>query len=151
MRLASVIAFSLPKATCRGRWLKPHELVTMVCSGASHPYARMRAAIVSAALDLRVLHVHRADAELLVAEQSFVVVRHVVLDEIGRAFDLADQVGLVAAGVEIAVADLPVVFLADGVVALADVRRDMDVVRQALDREIDRVDRGLAPRRRRTS
>ena len=30
MCLASVIALSLPKTVCRGRWLKPHELVMMV-------------------------------------------------------------------------------------------------------------------------
>ena len=33
---ASLIARILPQAICRGRWLKPHELVMMVCSGASH-------------------------------------------------------------------------------------------------------------------
>ena len=58
--------------------------------------------------------------------------RHVVLDEIGGAFDLADKIGLVAAGVEIAMADLPVVFLSDGVVALTDVRGHVDVFAASL-------------------
>src|SRR5450755_3672075 len=35
MALASVIARSFPSATCLGRWLKPQELVMMVCSGVS--------------------------------------------------------------------------------------------------------------------
>ena len=52
------------------------------------------------------------------------------------------MVGLVAADVEIAVADLAVVFLADGVVALADVGRDVHVFGQVGDRQIDGVDRG---------
>ena len=32
MALASLIARSLPSAICRGRWLNPQELVTIVCS-----------------------------------------------------------------------------------------------------------------------
>ena len=67
--------------------------------------------------------------------------RHVVFDQIGRALDPADEVGLVAADVEIAMADLRVIFLADGIIALADVHRNMHVVGQALDREIDGLDR----------
>ena len=35
MALASLIARSLPSAICLGRWLNPHELVMIVCSGAS--------------------------------------------------------------------------------------------------------------------
>ena len=66
-----------------------------------------------------------------------------MLDEIGGACDPAHLVGLVAADVEIAMADLAVIFLAHGVIALADMDGDMDVVGQALDGEID----GLDPRR----
>jgi hypothetical protein len=40
------------------------------------------------------------------------------------------------------VADLGVVLLADGVIALADVGRDVNVLRQALDRHVDGLDRG---------
>ena len=123
----------------------------MVCSGASQPYLRMRAATVSPVSTLGSCTSTAPTPSCRLPKQSFVVVRHVVLDEIGRAFDLADEIGLVAAGVEIAVPDLRVVFLADRVVALADVRRDMDVVGQALDRHVDGVDRRLRPRCRRTS
>ena len=60
--------------------MNPHELVRMVCSGASHPCARIRSTIVAALSILGVLHIHGADAELFVCEQSSVVGRHVVLD-----------------------------------------------------------------------
>ena len=41
----------------------------------------MRARDRLAALDLRVLHIDRADAELPVSEQSFVMMCHVMLDQ----------------------------------------------------------------------
>ena len=91
-------------------------------------------------LDVRRLHVDRADAELLVAEQSFVVRRHVVFDQVRVAVDPADEVRLVASRVEVAVSDLTVVVWADGVVALADVNGDVDVVRNSLDGLVDDVD-----------
>jgi hypothetical protein len=42
--------------------------------------------------------------------------RHVVLDEIRGAFDLANEVRLVAAGVEVSMPNLSVIFLAYGVI-----------------------------------
>ena len=95
-----------------------------------------------AGLDIRGLHIDRADAELLVAEAAFVVRRHVVLDEEGVAIDPADQIRLVAPGVEIAVADLSIVIRAHRVVALADMDEHMDVVGQTFDRHVDDVDGG---------
>ena len=68
--------------------------------------------------------------------------RHVVLDEEAVALDGCGDVGLVAAGVEVAMADLAIVIGADGVVALADVDQDVHIVRQALDRDVDRLHRG---------
>jgi hypothetical protein len=94
-----------------------------------------------AALDLRILHVNRADTELLVAQQSLLMWRHVVLDQIRRAIDVADKVRLVATGIEVTVANLRVVFLADRIVALADAHRDVDIIGNVLDLKIDRVDR----------
>jgi hypothetical protein len=61
------------------------------------------------ALDVRGLHIDGADAQLLVAEQTLIVRGHVVFDQIKVAIDLANKIGLVAAGVEIAMPDLPVV------------------------------------------
>ena len=58
---------------------------------------------------------------------------HIVLDQIAIALDLADQVCLVAYLVEIAMADLPVVISPYGVVALANVHRDMHFIRQVID------------------
>ena len=57
------------------------------------------------------------------------------------AIDLADQIGLVPSRIEIPMADLPIVIGPDRIVALADMQRDMDIFRQALDREIDGLDR----------
>ena len=54
------------------------------------------------ALDVRGLHIDGADAQLLVAEQTLIVRGHVVFDQIKVAIDLANKIGLVAAGVEIA-------------------------------------------------
>src|ERR1700681_2366538 len=93
-------------------------------------------------LDLGVLHIHGADADLLVADQPFIVGRHVVLDQIRGALDLANKVGLVATMVKISMANLTVVLLADGVVALAHMHGYVDRIREALDREIDGTDRG---------
>ena len=53
---------------------------------------------------------------------------------------LANEIGLVAADVEIAMPDLPVVIRADRVVALADMHEDVNVVRQSFDRDVDRID-----------
>ena len=84
-------------ATCRGRWLKPQELVTMVCSGASHLYLRMRAATVSPVSTLGSCTSTAPTPSCRLPSHALVMVRHVVLDQIGRAFDLADEIGLVAA------------------------------------------------------
>ena len=73
-----------------------------------------------------------------------------MLDKEAIALDACDDVGLVAASVEVAVADLAIVIGADGVVALADVDQDVHVVRQALDRDVDGLHRGARlPGRRR--
>ena len=61
-----------------------------------------------------ILNVDRTDADLLVSKQSLVVMRHVVFDQAGRALYPRNEIGLVAAGVEVAVADLAVILLADG-------------------------------------
>src|SRR5215475_9344706 len=89
-----------------------------------------------ATFDFGVLHVDSADAELPIAEVSFEMMSHVVLDEIGGARDLADKIGLVTADIEITMADLSVVFLADRIVALADMHRHMNLVGNAVDREV---------------
>src|SRR5215472_1166845 len=96
----------------------------------------------SAGLDVRGLHVDRADPQLLVAEQTLEMVGHVVFDQIRMAIDSAYQVGLVAADVEVTVADLPIVVGPNGVVPLADMDGDVDVVGQPFYREIDRIHRG---------
>ena len=56
-----------------------------------------------------------------------------MLDQIRVTLDLADQVGLVAAGIEISVADLPVIIGADRIVALADVHGHMDIFGKPFD------------------
>ena len=104
-----------------------------------------------AGFDVRRLHIDRADAELLVAEQAFVVGRHVVLDQERVAIDPADEVGLVAPRVEIAVPDLSVIVRPDRVVALADMHEHVDVVGQAFDGHVDDVDRRPDLRRRSTA
>src|ERR1700732_1217460 len=81
-----------------------------------------------AGFDLRILDIDRSDPDLPVTEQSFVMRRHVVLDQIRGTFDFANEVCLIAAIVEVSVADLSVIFLADRVVPLADVHRDVSVV-----------------------
>jgi hypothetical protein len=45
--------------------LKPQELVITVCSGASRPYALMRAAICSPVRDIWILYIDRAHTTLL--------------------------------------------------------------------------------------
>ena len=85
-----------------------------------------------ARFDIGSLNIDRADAELLVPEQALERVCPVVLDQVGVAFDLADQVGLVAARIEISMPDLPIIMRADRVVSLADVDGDMDVLREDL-------------------
>ena len=68
--------------------------------------------------------------------------RHVVFDQVAVALDLADKVGLVSPGVEVAVPDLAVIVRSDGIVSLADMHHDMDVVWQPLDGHVDDVNRG---------
>src|SRR3984893_3614439 len=92
-------------------------------------------------LDLRVLHVDGADAELLVPQQPLEMRRHVVLDQKGGARNFADQISLIAANIEIAVADLRVVFLADSVIALTDMDRNMDGGGEPFNGGIDGLDR----------
>ena len=115
--------------------------MTIVCSGCDQDSFSNAVRDHLAALDLRILNVDRADAELFVAEAILVVMRHVVFDEVGCCVDLANQVSLVAADVEITMTDLRVVFFADGVVTLADVDGDMGVAVEVRDGEIDSIDR----------
>jgi hypothetical protein len=93
-------------------------------------------------LDPRVLHIHRTDTELLVLEQPFVMVRHIVFYQVGGTFDFADKIGLVSTGVEIAIPDLAIIFFADSVIALANVNRNMDVFGKVFDCQIDSIHGG---------
>ena len=94
------------------------------------------------ALDVRGLHIDGADAELFVAEQSLIVRGHVVFDQIEVAIDLANKIGLVATGVEIAMPDLAVVIGSDRVVALANMHAHMHVVGKIFDHRIDHINGG---------
>jgi hypothetical protein len=80
---------------------------------------------------------------LPITQQSFEVIGHIILNEIRGATGFANFVGLVPPRIEIPMTDLSVVFLAHGIVALASMHGDMDVVRQPLDRGIDRIDGGV--------
>ena len=93
-----------------------------------------------AAFDVRGLHIDGADAELLVAEQTLIVRRHIVFDEIEVAIDLANKIGLVTTSVEITMPDLSIVVGSDGIVALADMYAHMDVVRKIFDHLVDHID-----------
>jgi hypothetical protein len=70
------------------------------------------------------------------------MMRHVVFDQIGRASDVTDLIRLIASGIEIAMANLPIILFADRVITLTNMHRNMDLGRQAFDRRIDRLDRG---------
>src|ERR1700730_9651609 len=65
---------------------------------------------------------------------------HVMLDQKTIAFDLADQIRLVPAGVKIAVTDLPVVIRADRIIALANMDQNVHIIRKPLDRNVNSVD-----------
>jgi hypothetical protein len=64
-----------------------------------------------------------------------------MLNQISIAFDLADQIRLIAAGVEIAVPDLPVIIGANRVIALADMNQNVHIIGKPFDRHVDRIDR----------
>ena len=64
-----------------------------------------------------------------------------MLDQVGVAFDLANQVGLVAARIKIAVPDLPIIVGAYRIVPLTDMHGNMNVFGKAFDRQIYRFDR----------
>ena len=81
----------------------------IVCSGASHPCALIRSATCSSGLDIGGLNVDRADTELFVAKALLVVRRHIVFDEIPVTLNFTYEIGLVAALVEIAMANLSIV------------------------------------------
>src|SRR5579871_1648726 len=72
-------------------------------------------------LDIRSLHIDRTHSELLVSQESFEFSYAVMLDQIGMAIHLANQVCLVAAGIEITMPDLAVIIRTNRIVALADV------------------------------
>src|SRR5580658_7059688 len=93
-------------------------------------------------LDGRSLDIDRTDAELFVPEQAFKSIRPVMLDQVGVAFDLTNQIRFIAARIEVSVPDLPIIMSADGVVSLAYMNGDMNIRGQAFNREIDRFDRG---------
>jgi hypothetical protein len=93
-------------------------------------------------LDFGILHIDCTDAELPVAQSALVMMRHVVFDQIGRASDVTDLIRLIASGIEIAMANLPIILFADRVITLTNMHRNMDLGRQAFDRRIDRLDRG---------
>ena len=92
-------------------------------------------------LDIGGLHVNGADTKLFVAKVLLVVRRHIVFDEIAVTLNFADEIGLVAALVEIAVANLSIVIRAHGVIALADMNHHMNIIGQSFDRHVDRIDR----------
>ena len=92
-------------------------------------------------LDIGGLNVNGADTKLFVAKVLLVVRRHIVFDEIAVTLNFTYEIGLVAALVEIAVADLSVVVRADGVIALADMDHHMNIIGQSLDRHVDRINR----------
>src|SRR4029077_16698607 len=59
-----------------------------------------------------------------------------MLDQIGVAFDLANQVGIVAAGIKISMPNLPVIMRSYRIVSLADMHRNMNVFGKTFDRQI---------------
>jgi hypothetical protein len=65
MVFAAVMALVSPVRWAAFGWLKPQELVITVCSGASRPYALMRAAICSPVRDIWILYIDRAHTTLL--------------------------------------------------------------------------------------
>ena len=85
-----------------------------------------------AGFDIRILHIDRPDAKLLIAKEPMKVRRHVMLDQERIAVDRGDDIRLVSAGIEIAMANLTIIIGTDGVVALADMNQDMNIVRQVL-------------------
>ncbi len=90
-------------------------------------------------LHLQILDVHRPHRQALVAEQALVGPGHVVLHQQDVVVDPGDLLGRVTAG-EVAVADLPVVVLTHGVVALTDVAHYRHAA-QAFQGQVDGVHR----------
>ncbi len=72
---------------------------------------------LDAGLDVGRLHVDRADPQLLVAEKTFEVVGHIVLDQIRVTLDPARVIGFVAAKIKVTMADLPIVIGTNRIVA----------------------------------
>ena len=93
------------------------------------------------AFDIWILHIDRANAQLLVTQQTLEMGSHVMLNQITIAFDFADQIRLVPARIEISMTDLPVVIGADCVIALADMDQHMNILWKPLDRDVNRVRR----------
>ena len=110
----------LPKGNMPGQMIKSARACHHRLFGGKPPIGFDAVSHLLSGLHVRVLHIDGADGKLLVAEQAFVVMRHVVLDEKGVAIDPADEIRLVAARIEIAVADLAVIVRTDRVIALAD-------------------------------
>src|SRR5437868_2227599 len=95
-----------------------------------------------ARFDIGILDIDRADPELLVPQQAIERISPVVLDHVGSALDLADQVCLIATGVEISMSNLPIIMRSDSVVPLAYMNGDMDVFRKSVDRLVHCLDSG---------
>src|ERR1700676_562169 len=75
-------------------------------------------------LDIRRLHVDRSDAKLFIAELTLIIVCHIVLDQIRIGLNLADEISLVPARVEITMSYLSVVVRADRIISLTDMHQD---------------------------
>src|SRR5215212_6381123 len=122
MSLALAIAASLPKATGRGRWFIPQELVMSVCSGESQdpPHSLIRSTRVSGASTFKSCTSATPTASCwFLSRPSYLGVMSPSFN--GVALQAADLLGGIRLDVKVAVADLAVVVLPHSVVALADV------------------------------
>lgn len=95
-----------------------------------------------AGLNIRCLNVDGSNPQLSIPQVTLKVRGHIMLDQIGIAFDPANQVRLVAPFIEIAVTDLAVVIWANRIVALANMDGHMNVVGNIFDDQIDHIYRG---------
>ena len=94
-----------------------------------------------ASFDIWSLNIDRADAELLVPEEFLKGIGPIVLDQVRIAFNLADEIRLITAGIEISVPNLTIIVRAHRVVTLADMHGNMNIRRQVFNCYIDCFDR----------
>jgi hypothetical protein len=94
-----------------------------------------------AGFDVRILHIDRADAKLSVPQQPFVVRGHVVLDQETVAIDPCDDIRLISASVEVAVAYLAVIVGPDRIISLAYMHQDVNIIGNVPHRVVDRLNR----------